>query len=114
MLEPWPRLAICCDHSRRSQPTSGGELLHSSLRFARAVLSEPEEIERRFEEALSTDLTAWPFTRARLLLTLRRPVATPRGRLRVAGAATRGQGRLRCARSRALGRTGSAGASRFR
>ena len=47
---------------------SGGELLHSSLRFARAVLSEPEQIESQLEEALSTDLTAWPFTRARLLL----------------------------------------------
>ena len=34
---------------------------------------------------------------------LRRPVATPRGRLRVAGPAARGQGQLRCARSRALG-----------
>ena len=71
---------------------SGGELLHSSLRFARAVLSEPDEIESQLEEALSTDLTAWPFTRARLLLTYgarlrrRRGVSASRGPLRAARA----------------------------
>ena len=71
---------------------SGGELLHSSLRFARAVLSEPEEIESQLEDALSTDLTAWPFTRARLLLIYgaqlrrRRGVAASRAPLRAARA----------------------------
>lgn len=56
---------------------SGGELLHSSLRFARAVLSEAEEIESKLEEALSADLAAWPFTRARLLLTYGAAFASP-------------------------------------
>ena len=47
---------------------SGGELLHSSLRFARAILADEEGFESELEHALRTDLNAWPFTRARLLL----------------------------------------------
>lgn len=58
LLEPFQAIAA----------HSGGELLHSSLRFARALLAAEEEIESELEHALSTDLSAWPFTRARLLL----------------------------------------------
>jgi DNA-binding NarL/FixJ family response regulator len=47
---------------------SGGELLHSSLRFARAVMAESADAEQLFEAALRTEATAYPFTRARLLL----------------------------------------------
>jgi DNA-binding CsgD family transcriptional regulator len=71
---------------------SGGELLHSSLRFARAILADDEEIESELEQALSTDLNAWPFTRARLLLAQgawlrrQRQVAAARTPLRAARA----------------------------
>jgi DNA-binding CsgD family transcriptional regulator len=47
---------------------SGGALLHSSLRFAHAVLADPDEAEARLAEAAETDFSIWPFTRARLLL----------------------------------------------
>src|SRR5262249_8890447 len=47
---------------------SPGALLHSSLRFARAVLADEEEIENRLSDAVAADFSAWPFTRARLLL----------------------------------------------
>ena len=71
---------------------SGGELLHSSLRFARGILADEEEIESELEHALSTDLNAWPFTRARLLLAQgawlrrQRQVAAARTPLRAARA----------------------------
>lgn len=69
---------------------AGGELLQSSVRFANAILADENVIERRLEAALKTDLSAWPFTRARLLLAqgawLRRhrKVAAARAPLRAA------------------------------
>jgi DNA-binding CsgD family transcriptional regulator len=38
------------------------------LRHARALLAEPNEAGDRFEEALASDLTRWPFQRARIQL----------------------------------------------
>jgi DNA-binding CsgD family transcriptional regulator len=38
------------------------------LRHARALLAEPDEAGRLFEEALASDLTRWPFQRARIQL----------------------------------------------
>jgi DNA-binding CsgD family transcriptional regulator len=48
--------------------SSSGALLLSSLRFARAVLAAPEEIEDQLAQAVASDFSTWPFTRARLLL----------------------------------------------
>jgi DNA-binding CsgD family transcriptional regulator len=42
--------------------------LHLVLRHARALLADDEIAESRFQEALSTDLSHWPFQRAQLLL----------------------------------------------
>src|SRR5262249_39885692 len=47
---------------------STGALLHASLRFARSVLADADEIERRLADAVAADFSSWPFTRARLLL----------------------------------------------
>jgi DNA-binding CsgD family transcriptional regulator/tetratricopeptide (TPR) repeat protein len=47
---------------------STGALLHASLRFARAVLADAGEIERRLADAVAADFGSWPFIRARLLL----------------------------------------------
>jgi DNA-binding CsgD family transcriptional regulator len=38
------------------------------LRHARALVAEPAEAGERFEEALASDLTRWPFQRARIQL----------------------------------------------
>jgi ATP/maltotriose-dependent transcriptional regulator MalT len=60
------------------------------LEHARALLAEPEQAGRRFEEALSGDLTRWPFQRARIELAYgqwlrrNRRVAESRGVLRAA------------------------------
>jgi DNA-binding CsgD family transcriptional regulator len=42
--------------------------LHRQLSYARAVLAEDDEAEELFAEALRTDLTRWPWHRARLEL----------------------------------------------
>jgi DNA-binding CsgD family transcriptional regulator len=47
---------------------SGGDLLHSSLRFARAVLADQGELEQELEHAARSDLSVWPVTAARLQL----------------------------------------------
>ena len=45
-----------------------GTWIALALRHARALLTEPAEAGRRFEEALASDLTSWPFQRARIEL----------------------------------------------
>jgi DNA-binding CsgD family transcriptional regulator len=58
------------------------------LRHARALVADPAEAGERFEEALASDLTRWPFQRARIQLAYgqwlrrRRRVAESRGALR--------------------------------
>jgi DNA-binding CsgD family transcriptional regulator len=58
------------------------------LRHARALVADPAEAGERFEEALASDLTRWPFQRARIQLAYgqwlrrRRLVAESRGALR--------------------------------
>jgi DNA-binding CsgD family transcriptional regulator len=42
--------------------------LHAGLRHARAVLAEDAQAEQFFEAAVRTELTGWPFTRARAQL----------------------------------------------
>jgi DNA-binding CsgD family transcriptional regulator len=60
------------------------------LRHARALLAEPAEAGDRFDEALASDLTRWPFHRARIQLGYgqwlrrQRRVAESRGVLRAA------------------------------
>jgi DNA-binding CsgD family transcriptional regulator len=60
------------------------------LRYARALVAEPAEAGERFEEALASDLTRWPFQRARIQLAYgqwlrrQRRVAESRGVLRAA------------------------------
>jgi DNA-binding CsgD family transcriptional regulator len=60
------------------------------LRYARALLAEPAEAGDRFDEALASDLTRWPFQRARIQLAYgqwlrrQRRVAESRGVLRAA------------------------------
>ena len=60
------------------------------LRHARALLADPAEAGDRFDEALASDLTRWPFQRARLQLAYgqwlrrQRRVAESRGVLRAA------------------------------
>lgn len=69
---------------------TGSPLLNVSLRYAQAVLSDGEEIERRLQETLEQDLTKWPLLRARTLLALgirlrrQRRVAESRAPLRIA------------------------------
>jgi DNA-binding CsgD family transcriptional regulator len=43
-------------------------VLRINVRYARAVLADGESAERRFAAALAEDLSAWPLSRARLLL----------------------------------------------
>jgi DNA-binding CsgD family transcriptional regulator len=45
-----------------------GTWIAMGLRHARALLAEPAEAGDRFEEALASDLTRWPFQRARIQL----------------------------------------------
>jgi DNA-binding CsgD family transcriptional regulator len=45
-----------------------GTWITLSLRHARALVAEPAEADARFEEALATNLTRWPFQRARIQL----------------------------------------------
>lgn len=45
-----------------------GTWIALSLRHARALVADPAEAGERFEEALATDLTRWPFQRARIQL----------------------------------------------
>jgi DNA-binding CsgD family transcriptional regulator len=45
-----------------------GTWIALALRHARAVLAEPAEAGERFAEALASDLTRWPFQRARIQL----------------------------------------------
>jgi DNA-binding CsgD family transcriptional regulator/tetratricopeptide (TPR) repeat protein len=77
---------------------STGALLHASLRFARAVLADADEVEGRLADAVAADFSSWPFTRARLLLAqgawLRRhgQVAASRAPLRAARAGFHGLG----------------------
>ena len=47
---------------------TGGELLQSSVRFARAVLADDAHAQERFDVALAAASGSYPFTRARLLL----------------------------------------------
>jgi DNA-binding CsgD family transcriptional regulator len=60
------------------------------LRHARALVAEPTEAGDRFDEALASDLTRWPFQRARIQLAYgqwlrrQRRVAESRGVLRAA------------------------------
>jgi DNA-binding CsgD family transcriptional regulator len=60
------------------------------LRYARALVAEPAQAGERFEEALASDLTRWPFQRARIQLAYgqwlrrQRRVAESRGVLRAA------------------------------
>ncbi|GAB2472055.1 ATP-binding protein [Jatrophihabitans fulvus] len=43
-------------------------LLHIGMRYGRALLAPDDEAEQLFASALATDLSAWPFARARLQL----------------------------------------------
>jgi DNA-binding CsgD family transcriptional regulator len=67
-----------------------GTWIALGLRHARALIADPAEAGERFEEALSADLTRWPFQRARIQLAygqwLRRVrrVAESRAELRAA------------------------------
>jgi DNA-binding CsgD family transcriptional regulator len=45
-----------------------GTWITLGLRHARALVADPAEAGERFEEALATDLTRWPFQRARIQL----------------------------------------------
>jgi DNA-binding CsgD family transcriptional regulator len=45
-----------------------GTWIMLGLRHARALVAEPAEAGERFEEALATNLTRWPFQRARIQL----------------------------------------------
>jgi hypothetical protein len=89
-----------------------GAWIALGLRYAGALVAEPAEAGERFEELLASDLTRWPFQRARIQLAYgqwlrrQRRVADSRGVLRAgrdtfdalganAGASTRG---ANCAR----------------
>ena len=67
-----------------------GTWIALSLRHARALVADPTEAGDRFDEALSSDLTRWPFQRARVQLAYgqwlrrHRRVADSRGVLRAA------------------------------
>jgi DNA-binding CsgD family transcriptional regulator len=67
-----------------------GTWIALGLRHARALVAEPTEAGDRFEEALASDLTRWPFQRARVQLAYgqwlrrHRRVAESRGVLRAA------------------------------
>ena len=67
-----------------------GTWIALALRHARALLAEPAEAGERFEEALASDLTRWPFQRARIQLAYgqwlrrQRRVADSRAALRAA------------------------------
>jgi DNA-binding CsgD family transcriptional regulator len=67
-----------------------GTWIALALRHARALLAEPDEAGARFDEALASELTRWPFQRARIQLAhgrwLRRQrrVAESRAALRAA------------------------------
>ena len=67
-----------------------GAWIALGLRYARALVAEPTEAGERFEEALASDLTRWPFQRARIQLAYgqwlrrQRRVADSRGVLRAA------------------------------
>jgi hypothetical protein len=45
-----------------------GTWIELGLRHARAVVADPAEAGDRFDQALSSDLTRWPFQRARIQL----------------------------------------------
>jgi DNA-binding CsgD family transcriptional regulator len=78
-----------------------GAWIALALAHARALVAEPAEAGKRFEEALETDLTRWPFQRARMQLAhgqwLRRErqVAESRAVLRAARQTFDGLGCLR-------------------
>jgi DNA-binding CsgD family transcriptional regulator len=61
-----------------------GTWVEINLRHARALLAEPAAAGHRFEEALASDLTRWPFQRARIQLAygqwLRRQRRVPESR----------------------------------
>jgi DNA-binding CsgD family transcriptional regulator len=67
-----------------------GTWIELGLRHARALVADPTEAGDRFEEALSTNLTRWPFQRARIQLAYgqwlrrHRRIADSRGVLRAA------------------------------
>jgi DNA-binding CsgD family transcriptional regulator len=67
-----------------------GTWIALALRHARALLAEPAEAGERFDEALASDLTRWPFQRARIQLAYgqwlrrQRRVAESRAALRAA------------------------------
>ena len=67
-----------------------GAWIELGLRHARALVAEPAEAGERFDEALASDLTRWPFQRARIQLAYgqwlrrQRRVAESRGALRAA------------------------------
>jgi ATP/maltotriose-dependent transcriptional regulator MalT len=69
---------------------TGFPYLGAALAYARPLLAEDDEAERLFENGLKSDLAAWPFLRARLLLAYgawlrrRRRVADSRVPLRAA------------------------------
>jgi DNA-binding CsgD family transcriptional regulator len=69
---------------------TGFPYLQASLAYARPLLADDDEAEELFRAGLSTDLTTWPFLRARLLLAhgawlrRRRRVAESRAPLRAA------------------------------
>lgn len=47
---------------------TGSPLLLTHLLYARAVLADDDDAEMRYLDALSRDLSDWPWTRARILL----------------------------------------------
>jgi DNA-binding CsgD family transcriptional regulator len=57
-LEELERLAV----------DAGFPYLEASLAYARPLLADDDDAERLFQAGLATDLAAWPFLRARLLL----------------------------------------------
>jgi DNA-binding CsgD family transcriptional regulator len=65
------RLDVARAHVAQVEAIAGerpGTWIALVLRHARALVAEPAEAGERFEEALASDLTRWPFQRARIQL----------------------------------------------
>jgi ATP/maltotriose-dependent transcriptional regulator MalT len=81
---------VLLEELERLSADTGFPYLQASLAYARPLLAADEEAEQLFQAGLTTDLAAWPFLRARLLLAYgawlrrRRRVAESRAPLRAA------------------------------
>jgi DNA-binding CsgD family transcriptional regulator len=81
---------VFVEELERLATDTGFPFLQAALAYARPLLAEDDQAERLFQAGLTTDLAAWPFLRARLLLAYgawlrrRRRVAESRVPLRAA------------------------------